>query len=677
MPAVVVAKAAAADAEAVPSVLAPSSRIASKAAESQRIREIIGTVEEKKYSPRTEEYITQLYPILELYDFTRREIADLVKRCNFDDKAINMAVEDVFEDKANHQQAEFGVVLSKKQKKQLQEEKRQREKEERERVLQEERARKEEERKERERQAEEERQRAREERKVAKGKSKGKGRGGDAIFRDPAIVSATKKGGDDHAAREDWKGDGRRRQKEEEWTDDWKDWKHDDWKMDDSWRESRSNRRKDRSEGNQKGSRKGRPEPKPADDLWDTDNITVGATLDAHSRSEDLKTMLDLEQKHGEPEKRMRTVAEVEARSMKTAPKPPVSSLSQAAPTLPSGMPPATAPPATAPPATAPPVVAPLGADFDDDDRRGIREAPLYASGNGVEVKKHSSMGCAVITVPDKETRDFVVNAAKEHRIQDILVQMKVHVDKETKEEIPTMIFSAWGRQIEKNTPLSEQSIMEYVDGLVRKKIDKQKVEETARDEAIRAEVARLEAARTEAARQEAAIQEYERQEALRQESMRMEATRQQSLRAEAQKQAGAAAVSSAPDARATDAARGVAAAAAARAQANAGAVFPSLGSVGQQSAVGQTWGAGYFVQQQQQQQAATYHQYATQYAQWMQMQQAYQQQAAAAYGAGGYGQGAAAAAAAYGHGSEFSTQARTYQQYTQMFHNSNNNRQT
>lgn len=48
--------------------------------------------------------------------------------------------------------------------------------------------------------------------------------------------------------------------------------------------------------------------------------------------------------------------------------------------------------------------------------------------------------------------------------IGSIKVQIRRHVDKETKIEVPTDIFVAWGRQVEKTTPLSERELTKFFD---------------------------------------------------------------------------------------------------------------------------------------------------------------------------------------------------------------------
>lgn len=104
---------------------------------------------------------------------------------------------------------------------------------------------------------------------------------------------------------------------------------------------------------------------------------------------------------------------------------------------------------------------------------------PLEADGKSCQVKKHSGMGCAVITMPSGEIRDTVLMRARQRHkgvtpdpvvveIAGIDVQVKPHTDKATKLEIKTDIFAAWGHQIEKQTPLEASSIATFFDDLYR-----------------------------------------------------------------------------------------------------------------------------------------------------------------------------------------------------------------
>jgi len=94
----------------------------------------------------------------------------------------------------------------------------------------------------------------------------------------------------------------------------------------------------------------------------------------------------------------------------------------------------------------------------DDPRRQAIEEV-----GENVTVRKHSSMGCAVITMADARVREAVLAAVGgEVIIAGTRVQLKPHHDKETHKEVPTDIFAAWGRQAEKSAPLPEREIMKF-----------------------------------------------------------------------------------------------------------------------------------------------------------------------------------------------------------------------
>jgi len=98
--------------------------------------------------------------------------------------------------------------------------------------------------------------------------------------------------------------------------------------------------------------------------------------------------------------------------------------------------------------------------DRSDDPRRQAVEE----TGVNVTVKKHSSMGCAVVTLRDARVREAVLRGGTETIISNIRVQMKAHMEKDTQKDVPTDIFVAWGRQVEKTTPLSERELVKHFD---------------------------------------------------------------------------------------------------------------------------------------------------------------------------------------------------------------------
>ncbi|CAK0882764.1 unnamed protein product [Prorocentrum cordatum] len=87
-------------------------------------------------------------------------------------------------------------------------------------------------------------------------------------------------------------------------------------------------------------------------------------------------------------------------------------------------------------------------------------------SGKHVKVRKHTSMGCAVVTLESAHVRDRILEGGSGAIINGIKVQMKPHFPRETKAEAPTEIFIAWGRQAEKRWPLGESVLAAYFDKL-------------------------------------------------------------------------------------------------------------------------------------------------------------------------------------------------------------------
>jgi len=113
-----------------------------------------------------------------------------------------------------------------------------------------------------------------------------------------------------------------------------------------------------------------------------------------------------------------------------------------------------------------------------DDARRQV----LVEKGKHTEVKKHSSMGCAVVTMTDPRIRRAILSAlGAETEIAGIKVKLKPHFDKETDQEVQTDLFVGWGRQVEKATPLKEGDIVNHFDQLAERLIS------TSLDELTRA----------------------------------------------------------------------------------------------------------------------------------------------------------------------------------------------
>mmetsp|Transcript_90510 Transcript_90510/g.290130 ORF Transcript_90510/g.290130 Transcript_90510/m.290130 type:complete len:292 (-) Transcript_90510:273-1148(-) len=115
------------------------------------------------------------------------------------------------------------------------------------------------------------------------------------------------------------------------------------------------------------------------------------------------------------------------------------------------------------------------GDDGDDDLPKPERTARsedarrqvIVEEGQFCHAKKHSSMGCAVVTFKDPRVRQAVLNSiGAEATISDIKVKLKPHFDKDTNTEVITDLFVGWGRQVEKTTPLSEADLVKYFDDM-------------------------------------------------------------------------------------------------------------------------------------------------------------------------------------------------------------------
>ncbi|CAE7560315.1 unnamed protein product [Symbiodinium sp. CCMP2592] len=515
-----------------PPAAAPASNDV-RVAQQLRVLETVaakGDADEKTYSPRTERHIQQLTDVLDFFEYSRNDIAALVRRCHYDEHQIQVAVANIVEDRANHEQEEWGTVKNKKQAKE-------------ERKLKEEEDKKEQERLEKE----QEKQRREAERKAAKEareaeRAKRGGKGGKngtepempaaSLPPDPAILFAgTKQSSDD----QEWQGGGQwwesggnaswnsKSWEWESWRDDWNSSKgqaEDGW-WGGQWEKAGSRRKgyKDKKE----------PVAEEDDDgegvLWDMpdtsaqpdgegglDQWTLGH-LPVHER------MMEGEQTLGMPKalpENALTLEELERDHLAAPAAPPV----VPAPPMPQASPQVSAPmPNVAPPTTKPlldslppqqdilaalgsqPVVSPGSVPVADDrgdrqDRgekgRGKggkkgkgerdrtegekerleridrsddpRRQAVEQVGEVVTVRKHSSMGCAVVSMTDVRVRQAIVEEGNECVINGIKVQIKPHTNKETKEEVLTDLFVAWGRQAEKQNPLSEQTIAKYFD---------------------------------------------------------------------------------------------------------------------------------------------------------------------------------------------------------------------
>jgi len=98
---------------------------------------------------------------------------------------------------------------------------------------------------------------------------------------------------------------------------------------------------------------------------------------------------------------------------------------------------------------------------------------PIDAKGSHCEVHKHSSMGCAVISMDSAAMREEVMKFVERKSgpggstkldINGVTVQLRRHKDKTSGNEVYTDIFAAWGHRAEKDTPLSGSDIAEAFD---------------------------------------------------------------------------------------------------------------------------------------------------------------------------------------------------------------------
>lgn len=88
-----------------------------RVAQHQRVLETVGRHDgdHKMYSPRTDGFIQQLTGVLDFYQFSAADIASLVRKCHYDETQIQIAVANIIEDRANHEQEQWGTVKKKKQ----------------------------------------------------------------------------------------------------------------------------------------------------------------------------------------------------------------------------------------------------------------------------------------------------------------------------------------------------------------------------------------------------------------------------------------------------------------------------------------------------------------------------------------------------------------------------------
>lgn len=104
--------------------------------------------------------------------------------------------------------------------------------------------------------------------------------------------------------------------------------------------------------------------------------------------------------------------------------------------------------------------------DWDDLSRRldADRRVAKEEAGRHCTVKKHSGMGCAVVTMVDQNVRKAILKEDADTYIDQVKVKVKANVDKETGKDMPYELFIGWGHRVEKSTPLSDTEIVKYFD---------------------------------------------------------------------------------------------------------------------------------------------------------------------------------------------------------------------
>lgn len=562
----------------------------------------------KTYSPRTESHIKQLSDVLDFFEFSRSDIAALVRRCHYDEHQIQIAVANIIEEK-EPAVTEWGTVRNKKQVKEEKQIKAEEDKKEQERLEKE----REKQRREAEKQAQREAERARNSQK-SKAKEPEVEAVAAALPPDPAILFAGPKPaasrgepergqdewwdgvtGTDSANDKYWDWDGKEEgaQKngnewswsEDTWGQDWEGGKKggSEW-QEGAWKDAGVDGKKQRgAKTAEKGG--GAGGGKKDSEMWDMPDTTgkpaneggldqwALGDIRAHERATNGTKVL--------PASMMRTLEDVEREQFGVVAAAPAAPAVQASPSAPPTAPPTVAATPMSAPPTSPPVAsqrprqdplpapqdlmasgaigAPIGAgdkgrgkgakggkggkgeridrpdrpdrperpdkpekpagaaaesekermekiDRSDDPRR----QPVEEHGENVTVRKHSSMGCAVVTMKDTRVREVLVKKYTEFTINGIKVQVKPHTEKETKADVPTDIFVAWGRQVEKTTPLSERELTKFFDTHHREVVEGWRAEEEKTKRAE--EAARQQKLQEEQRRQQAELQVREEQ---------------------------------------------------------------------------------------------------------------------------------------------------------------------
>ncbi|CAJ1450774.1 unnamed protein product [Effrenium voratum] len=86
------------------------------------------------------------------------------------------------------------------------------------------------------------------------------------------------------------------------------------------------------------------------------------------------------------------------------------------------------------------------------------RHPAEYAQG-GVFVRKHSSMGCAIVSLSDARMQNEILSEGSTCTINGVTAEVKAHTVKGAHSHSSADVFVAWGRQAENASPLSTQAI--------------------------------------------------------------------------------------------------------------------------------------------------------------------------------------------------------------------------
>eukprot|EP00930_Biecheleria_cincta_P048587 TRINITY_DN33877_c0_g1_i1.p1 TRINITY_DN33877_c0_g1~~TRINITY_DN33877_c0_g1_i1.p1 ORF type:complete len:617 (-),score=91.39 TRINITY_DN33877_c0_g1_i1:310-2160(-) len=111
--------------------------------------------------------------------------------------------------------------------------------------------------------------------------------------------------------------------------------------------------------------------------------------------------------------------------------------------------------------------------EFTFPPKSPAETTPCFAYKGLVRVKKHSNMGCAVVTLSTDQACDYILNQGNPahgkwlHNVDGTCCEFRRHQDKATSTLISGALFVGWGRQAEKQTPLSERALAEYVHAML------------------------------------------------------------------------------------------------------------------------------------------------------------------------------------------------------------------